>query len=134
MLKTICYISDSTLNDLPYDLKKIFQTAKTNNIKNQITGLLIYKSNNFFQILEGDQKKVDKLFHKISLDDRHQNIFKILETTIESRHFEDYRFGFTIIKNKDALNNLEDYLNWLRDAENTIANEIVTMIKNFITR
>ncbi len=134
MIKTICYISDSNLDNSFSDLKELFRKAKINNAKNQITGVLIHKSNNFLQVLEGDHKTVDTLFNRIRLDDRHQNIFKILETTIEERFFEEYKFGFTVIKNKDALNNLEDYLNWLRNAENTIANEIVTMVKNFITR
>ena len=57
-----------------------------------------------------------------------------LRHTIDERYFEDYKFGFTVINTRNALNNLEDYLNWLRDAENTIANEIVAMVKNFITR
>lgn len=134
MLKTICYISDSNLNDSLYDLKELLRIAKINNSKHQITGVLIHKSNNFLQVLEGDHKNVDMLFDKISHDDRHQNIFKILEANIEERYFEDYKFGFTVINTKNALDNLEDYLNWLKNAENTIANEIVAMVKNFITR
>lgn len=134
MLKTICYISDSNINNSINDLKELLRIAKINNSKNQITGVLIHKSNNFLQVLEGDQKHVDALFRRISLDDRHQNIFKLLETSIDERYFEDYKFGFTVINTRNALKNLEDYLNWLRDAENTIANEIVTMVKNFITR
>lgn len=134
MLKTICYISDSNINNSINDLKGLLRTAKINNSKNQITGVLIHKSDNFLQVLEGDQKHVDALFSRISLDDRHQNIFKLLETSIDERFFEDYKFGFTVINTRNALNNLEDYLNWLRDADNTIANEIVAMVKNFITR
>lgn len=134
MLKTICYISDSNLNNSLNDLKELLRIAKINNKKNQITGVLIHKSNNFLQVLEGDHINVDLLFKKIRSDDRHQNIFKILETNIEERYFEDYKFGFTVINTRNALNNLEDYLNWLKNAENTIANEIVAMVKNFITR
>ncbi|GGK27313.1 hypothetical protein GCM10007962_21940 [Yeosuana aromativorans] len=134
MLKTICYISDSNINNSTNELKELLRVAKINNSKNQITGVLIHKSSNFLQVLEGDQKHVDALFRRISLDDRHQNIFKLLETTIDERYFEGYKFGFTVINTRNALKNLEDYLNWLRDAENLIANEIVAMVKNFITR
>lgn len=122
------------MNNSQYDLKDLLRKIKINNTKNQITGVLIHKSDNFLQVLEGEHKTVDILFNKISIDNRHKNIFKIIETTIEERFFEEYKFGFTVIKNQDALNNLEDYLNWLKNAENTIANEIVTMVKNFITR
>lgn len=134
MLKTICYISDSDLNNSQNDLKDLLRKAKTNNAKNQITGVLIYKSHNFLQVLEGEHKTVDITFKRICDDTRHHNIFKIIETPIEERYFEDYKLGFTFINSRITLNNLDDYLNWLRDAENIIANEIVTMIKNFITR
>jgi len=134
MLKTICYISDSNINNSLTDIKELLLNAKTNNRKNQITGILIHKSNNFLQVLEGEHKIVDTLFSKISIDNRHKNIFKIIETNIEERYFEDYKFGFTIVNNRDTLNNLEDYLNWLKDAENIIANEIVSLVKNFISR
>lgn len=134
MLKTICYISDSTISHSRYDLRSLLRKAKLNNAKNQITGVLIHKSNNFLQVLEGEGKTVDTLFSKISVDDRHKNIFKIIETNIDERYFEDYKFGFTVIKTQKALSNLEDYLNWLREAENIIANEIITTVQNFIAR
>ena len=134
MLKTICYISDSKQNESIKNLEALYSKAKTNNLKNNITGILIYINNNYLQVLEGYEKTIDKTFEKIYADGRHKNIFKIIETTIEERIFEDYNFGFTTIKNKQELNNLYEYLNWLKNADNEAANKVIAMVENFIIK
>ncbi len=134
MLKTICYISDSRINKSITDFNNLIRTAKTNNAKNNITGILVYKNNNFLQVFEGAPETVDTIFDKIRMDQRHQNIFKIIDTSIDQRIFEEYKFGFTVVSDKHALQNLSDYLDWLRNADNMIANEIVTMVENFINQ
>tara|TARA_R110000868_G_scaffold404071_2_gene681910 strand:+ start:600 stop:1004 length:405 start_codon:yes stop_codon:yes gene_type:complete len=134
MLRTICYISDSRLNNSLNAFDSLTLKAKKNNATNNITGLLVYKNNNFLQVLEGKHETVDAVFNKISLDNRHHNIFKIIDTTIEQRFFGEYNFGFTVVSDKNALKNLTEYLNWLRIADNMIANEISTMVENFISR
>jgi hypothetical protein len=134
MLKTICYISDSRINNSINDFNNLILTAKSNNAKNNITGILVYKNNNFLQVFEGNHQTVDAIFSKIQMDDRHRNIFKIIDTTIEERIFEEYNFGFTVVSDNCALKNLSDYLTWLRNADNMIANEIATMVENFINQ
>lgn len=134
MLKTICYISDSRINKSITDFNNLINKAKSNNTKNNITGILVYKNSNFLQVLEGHPKTVDTVFDKIRIDQRHQNIFKVINTTIDERFFEEYNFGFTVVSDKNALQNLSDYLDWLRNADNMIANEIATMVENFINQ
>ncbi|GAA4932754.1 hypothetical protein GCM10023314_01410 [Algibacter agarivorans] len=132
MIKTICYISDSLEHECLDKLKAMYLKAKANNLKHNITGILIYKNQNFLQVLEGEEIKVDETFNRIKSDSRHKNIFKVINTSIDERIFEDYNFGFTIIDNERGLNNLHDYLNWLRGAENELANKVITMVENFI--
>ena len=134
MLKTICYISDSRINKSITDFNNLIEKAKINNAKNNITGILVYRNNNFLQVFEGSPETVDTIFDKIRMDQRHQNIFKIIDTSIDQRIFEDYNFGFTVVSDNNALQNLSDYLDWLRHADNMIANEIVTMVENFINQ
>lgn len=132
MIKTICYISDALENESLNNIETLYEKAKANNLKNNITGILIYKNKNFLQVLEGDSKTVDTTFAKIEYDTRHHNIFKVINTSIEGRIFEDYNFGFTIIDNKQGLSNLNDYLTWLRNADNKLANKVIHMVENFI--
>ncbi|MFL1013035.1 BLUF domain-containing protein [Flavisericum labens] len=132
MIKTICYISDSIKHESIDKLKSLYQKASVNNKKQNITGVLIYKNSNFLQVLEGEASSVDQTFNKIQEDKRHRNIFKVISTQIEQRIFEDYNFGFTIVDNKQALNDLYQYLEWLREADSPYANKVILMVENFI--
>ncbi|MDO5979851.1 BLUF domain-containing protein [Flavivirga spongiicola] len=135
MLKTICYISDSCQEESLDTLKALYSKAKNNNSKYNITGILIYSNSNFLQVLEGDQTSVDATFKRISLDRRHRNIFKVINIDIQQRIFEDYNFGFTIVNNNNKeLDSLYEYLEWLRKADNTLANKVVNMVENFIAQ
>ena len=49
MIKTICYKSDSIKYDNLDKIKALYKRAKANNLKNNITGVLIYKSGNFHE-------------------------------------------------------------------------------------
>lgn len=132
MLKTICYISDSS-RDVSADLlTELYSKAKSNNSKNNITGVLVYKNHNFLQVLEGSQDIVDQTFDRIKNDSRHSNIFKVINTNIEGRIFEDYNFGFTVIDDKTEFKNLYEYLDWLKLGHNKLANEVIGMVENFI--
>ncbi|MGR7813261.1 BLUF domain-containing protein [Lacinutrix undariae] len=132
MIKTICYISDALEHESLDNIETLYEKAKANNFKNNITGILIYKNKNFLQVLEGEIDTVNTTYEKITYDARHHNIFKVINTTIEGRIFEDYNFGFTIIDNKQSLSNLNDYLAWLRNADNKLANKVIAMVENFI--
>ncbi|WP_242202278.1 BLUF domain-containing protein [Aestuariivivens insulae] len=134
MIKTICYISDSTKPETLADLEALYLQAKANNHKYNITGILIYKNQNFLQVLEGEENAVNQTYIRISKDIRHKNIFEIINTNIEERIFQDYNFGFTIVDNKKGLQNLNDYLEWLKEAENRSANKVISIVENFITK
>lgn len=132
MIKTICYISDSVDEESLHKLKSLYLEAKLNNKINNVTGILIYKKKNFLQVLEGNETVVDDTFNKIQKDFRHKNIFEVINTKIDERIFEDYNFGFTVIDNQNGLKSLHDYLEWLKAAENKIANKVIIMVENFI--
>ncbi|SHJ05626.1 BLUF domain-containing protein [Algibacter luteus] len=133
MLKTICYISDSNESESLENIKRIYAKAKQNNLKRNITGILIYQNGNFLQVLEGDEEHVDTTYEKIKFDSRHKNIIKVINNKIEQRIFEDYNFGFSIVKSSSEFNQLNEYLKWLKQADNKIANKVISMVENFIS-
>lgn len=133
MLKTICYISDSQHDESHNSLQASYLKARINNTKNNITGILIYKNGNFLQVLEGKKDIVDFAYNRISLDRRHKNIFKVINANIDQRIFEDYNFGFTVVKDSKEFNKLNEYLYWLKNADNKLANKVIIMVENFIS-
>ena len=134
MLSTICYVSSANKNHEGFNLENLFLTTKANNLKNSITGVLIYQGGNFLQILEGDKTLVNKLFKRIKNDFRHTNTLQLLNTNISSSIFEDYKTGFETIDSRQEIKGLENYLNWLKTAELESVDKTIAVIENFITR
>jgi len=131
MLKTLCYVSNSNMNFTNKDLDQLFNITKKNNLKLNITGVLIFNNGNFLQIMEGDEKKISNLYLKISLDKKHSNLIKLIEKPITERMFEDYGTGFSVIKDRKKQKPLYDYLDWLKNAEIQSVDKIIHVIEQF---
>ena len=84
-------LSDDEINDL-------LTISRENNLKYDITGLLLYSEGNFIQILEGSKENVLKIFEKIKHDSRHRNIITVIKGPIVNRTFSDWKMGFSIIE------------------------------------
>ncbi len=90
-MKRITYIS-RLANPLSVDeIKAIGITSSQNNKRANITGLLVYFEKLFFQIIEGDEERIDQLYEKISNDPRHKDIVRLkTEDGIDQRLFPSW--------------------------------------------
>ncbi len=132
MLYNLCYVS-SAKNNLPKsELEDLFRVNKRNNKELDISGILVYNNGNFLQILEGDEQKINKLFVKICRDSRHNNLIKLIHTSIEERIFDDYESGFVIVEDHKKLDQLKSYLNWVKEAELISVDKVIHIVENFI--
>jgi hypothetical protein len=59
-----------------------------------ITGALMYENNTFGQVIEGPEKVINALWHKIQKDDRHKNVHLILSKPISERSFSKWTMVF----------------------------------------
>lgn len=132
MLKTLCYVSSQKNSLKISDLSNLFKSVKRNNISVGISGILFHNNGNFLQVLEGNAEKVDRLYEKIRVDNRHHSIIIIIDTEICGRLFEDYDTEFSIIDNNRQIRKLKLYLNWLKQAELEEVNKLITIIENFV--
>jgi hypothetical protein len=90
----IIYCSVSAKPDFStVDLEQLLEVCRRNNGNAGVTGILLYKSPWFFQILEGEPVVLDALFDKIVLDKRHKRIMKIIQEPIEARDFGEWTMG-----------------------------------------
>jgi hypothetical protein len=55
-------------------LKHILEVSRRNSRLNDLTGILLYSSNNVIQLLEGEKVQVTETFSKIKMDPRHSAI------------------------------------------------------------
>lgn len=79
----------------PAQVNEILEVSKRNNPKLEVTGVLIFYSGVFLQVLEGPEHSVKKLFGKISMDKRHYLIKTIQEGPVAKRSFPDWSMAFS---------------------------------------
>jgi adenylate cyclase len=73
------------------ELEEIRAVSSRNNQQNDITGVLIYFGDLFFQIIEGDGEKLAELYEKILADPRHTDIVCLkTEPDVAERHFPEW--------------------------------------------
>lgn len=118
----LIYTSSATTKMKEADIFDIIKKAQKNNKAIDITGLLLYIDGAFLQVLEGPEKSVKAIYHKISSDPRHENAKIILQGKIEYRDFSSWDMGLKIFTSQDiedlkAMNNNPDF-----DLKSTLIN------------
>lgn len=110
-LTHLIYSSAATPEFNPADLKTILQSARSKNAQQSVTGMLLYTSGSFFQVLEGDEARLTELFARISLDPRHRNVTKIIHEPIAQRSFGDWTMGYLEVAptELEAIEGLNDF-------------------------
>ncbi len=94
MLHQIAYVSLSREKLDASTLSDILSTSKSNNGREEITGVLMYHDRIYFQIIEGEKAVVEDLFVRIEEDDRHESIALIWDDDVEHRDFPKWLMGF----------------------------------------
>jgi len=95
------------------ELLAMLEMARRNNEMQGITGLLLHRAGSFFQILEGAQDVVLRMFEKIRADSRHERVEVVSEGAISERQFSDWKMAFVDLEDQDlsALPGFSDLLN-----------------------
>jgi hypothetical protein len=91
---SIAYVSASTNPMTDEDIAGILVQSRANNVKHELTGVLLYREGRFIQILEGPDEAVLARFAIIASDPRHRSIHKVSEETAWERQFPDWTMGF----------------------------------------
>lgn len=90
----IAYISSAAANIGKSDIEDILATAKSENAKRGVTGILLATDEAFFQVLEGQQDDVDEAFQHICHDHRHTGVIILLSSDIQERDFPGWAMGY----------------------------------------
>jgi hypothetical protein len=76
------------------DLENILSSARTRNLQEQVTGLLLFTNGKFMQYLEGPKAGVLKIFEIIKTSGLHQDIIEISQQPLERREYGDWSMAF----------------------------------------
>lgn len=98
------YSSVETVEFSQDDILSLLEKARLNNSTLGITGMLLYDSGSFFQVLEGAPEKVTSLLEVIQKDKRHDKVVKIIYEDIEERDFSEWTMGFSGFTRQELMN------------------------------
>jgi hypothetical protein len=89
-LISLIYASRATESFHEHEIPDLLQQVRIANAKQQITGMLLYISGYFLQVLEGPPELVDTLFSKLLTDKRHTQVRLIARELLPERAFEGW--------------------------------------------
>lgn len=104
-MKRLTYISKFARSLTKKEIESIGTISQTNNSRDGITGVLLSCSGIFFQILEGEEDRIDSLYTRILEDDRHNQILCLKsELNVSQRRFPDWSMEVIALdENNDIL-------------------------------
>tara|TARA_A100000171_G_scaffold20787_1_gene19154 strand:+ start:821 stop:1240 length:420 start_codon:yes stop_codon:yes gene_type:complete len=129
-IHTICYISNAAPDLSDSDIEAIFNQASTQNNEYNVSGILLYNLEHFFQVLEGDEEYIIDLYeNKIKKDTRHLDIYEVYNKTTEKPVFMGYDSKFNIIKTEEDLQKIRKYLSSVRT---TTSDKLTRLLRPFV--
>lgn len=98
MVYEIIYTSAASRLLDPGELSAILESARRNNQRLGVTGILLYANGSFLQVLEGDEPVVRELYGRIHGDARHYRVRVLRERTVPTRSFGTWSMGFVALE------------------------------------
>lgn len=109
-LKTICYISCKSKYLSDQESERLIEETKCKNSTCFITGIIVHVGDHYFQILEGEEKKINTLYKKIVADNRHYEIVELFNKPIKRKYFETYQSSFQTTFDSEEIKAINVYL------------------------
>ena len=94
MLSRLIYASEATEALNPEKVATLLAQARSHNERRDITGMLIFNSRCFLQVLEGDREPLNDLYGRLTHDTRHRRLLLLGFETIGERLFPGWSMGF----------------------------------------
>ena len=100
-ISTLIYTSRAATPVTMKSLKHLAEVSARKNSLVGITGLLLFGSGNYFQVLEGNQTGIRIVYERIRLDKRHTSCEVLFEQQVERRMFPEWHMGQLNLDNAD---------------------------------
>jgi hypothetical protein len=108
-LLQLVYVSAATTAFDDESLERLLEKARATNSGLGVTGVLLFKDDTFFQVLEGDPETVLALYDKIATDTRHANVLKLAAESVNERNFGEWSMGYVRAQAVQELDGFVDY-------------------------
>jgi len=94
MLARLIYASEVAARLGPQELTHLLRQARMRNAVRGITGLLVFDSRYFLQVIEGAPDVINRLYLHMAIDSRHLRPTLLSYGMVESRLFAQWQMGF----------------------------------------
>lgn len=82
------------------EIDNILNQSRTRNTDKNITGVLYYSNQFFFQCLEGELSDIEQVFQLIAQDKRHTDVRLVDVSAIDNREFGDWSMAYVFQSEK----------------------------------
>lgn len=134
MIYHLLYLSEqSSLYEEGIDLKRILEISRKHNPEEGLTGVLIKNDKFFIQLLEGDRKRVRRLYQKLLKDKRHKNAKVLMEFEDKKPIFPNWSMGYVDAATAKDVNirKLIPLIHSETMTMNSSKEKAITILKNF---
>jgi hypothetical protein len=108
-VKRIIYCSQATHDVSPDELIGLLEGARARNEQVGLSGMLLYCSQSFLQMLEGDAAALETTYSRIRADERHTNLRLLLDAEVTAPLFPDWSMGFEHVDDEDLAEELPGF-------------------------
>ena len=109
-LTQLVYASAASTRFCDSQLDSLLQQSRQRNSALDVTGVLLYCDQTFFQVLEGAPEAVSQLYDHISKDSRHHSAIVLSKSSIDDRNFGDWEMGF--LRDQALINQLPGFVDF----------------------
>ena len=130
---SLLYISYSLLDAKTADdaVQDIVKTSVARNGSADITGALLFTGVNFAQFLEGPDQAVLNLMASIRQDDRHKDVWVVLQAPTDDRRFGSWSMAYGG-RSGFVSRHITDLINTSSEAQRTkAAKKVIEMMEEF---
>lgn len=99
---SLIYVSIANEAFREEELLDILRVSRDKNLRNGITGMLLYKNRKFMQLLEGPEKAVCETYARIVRDPRHRDVTVLLQGETPERDYVDWSMGFQNLEDESV--------------------------------
>ncbi len=87
----VTYTSTATASLGSDEVFNIVEKSARNNLRDDLSGFLIFSGNRFFQLVEGQEQAIDALLHRLGNDPRHREIRVLSRKPVAQRSFAKWK-------------------------------------------
>lgn len=107
--RRLIYCSRATEDLGPDELVALLETSRANNNRAGLSGMLLYSSQSFLQVLEGPAEQLSATYERIRSDPRHEALRLLFDGEAPRPLFPDWTMGFDHVDDEELAERVEGF-------------------------